>query len=106
MRKHFEISLETDERFSLGTKDVPSSILANKLELNLESIEGIKHEMLLPKIEIPKFLSPEPKSKLDMIKANPENIDSELSNPDEDAETMIKSTGAFSNSTFDKESRL
>lgn len=41
-----------------------------------------------------------------MIKANPENIDSELSNPDEDAETMIKSTGAFSNSTFDKESRL
>jgi hypothetical protein len=52
---------------------VPASIIANKLDLNLDSIEGIKHEMLLPKVEIPKFLSPEPKSKLEMIRANPEN---------------------------------
>lgn len=67
LRKHFDISLEQDERFGLGTKDVPASIIANKLDLNLDTIEGIKHEMLLPKVEIPKFLSPEPKSKLEMI---------------------------------------
>ena len=85
---------------------MPASIIASKLDLNLDSIEGIKHEMLLPKVEIPKFLSPEPKSKLEMIRARPEIGDQDSINENEDAETNYKSSGPFNNSAFDKDSKL
>lgn len=106
LQKLFEVSLQADSGFELGTKDVPASIIAQKRDLNLDSIEGLQHEMLLPAVEIPKFLSPEPKSKLAMIKAVPQNEDQDSPDEADETETNCKTRGAFSNSAFPSDSKL